>query len=114
VKGNRHSTGYCAKAVVTAIQKAKGQAVQGEGNAKDLGPFLQREGYRATGKHIGAAGNGDVAIFHAVRSHQYGHICMKCNGTWVSDFIQNGANPWIDQQSSDRYTVYEYGGASLE
>ena len=87
VNGNRQSTGYCAKAVVTAIQKAKGQPVQGEGNAKDLGPFLVRSGYRATGKTTGSAANGDVTIFHAVRSHQYGHVCMKCHGTWVSDFI---------------------------
>lgn len=61
-----HSKGQCAKYVRQAIQIAnhEPQSPTGIAAAKDYGPWLEKHGYRATGKTYNQASvGGNIFIF---------------------------------------------------
>lgn len=51
--------------------------------------------------------NGDIIIWHPIRTHKDGHIQIYYNGVWVSDHHQNQKNPWTDRQNTDKFTLYK-------
>ena len=103
------STGNCAKYVRKAVQLAQGLSDVGTGteSAKDLGPWLIKQGYSASSKSYTQAAVGDIAVMEGSPAHPHGHICVKCDdGRWRSDFVQKGFFPYKDGSQPD-YIIYE-------
>nr|CAG4718412.1 unnamed protein product [Naegleria fowleri] len=84
------ATGYCARAVRTAIEAATGKTIQRTQSAKNYGPNLEKAGFR---KVSGPPRIGDVAIFNSVPGHPHGHIQVLTERGWVSDFKQRDQYP---------------------
>ncbi|KAF0974040.1 hypothetical protein FDP41_006650 [Naegleria fowleri] len=87
---NNKATGYCARAVRTAIEAATGKTIQRTQSAKNYGPNLEKAGFR---KVSGPPRIGDVAIFNSVPGHPHGHIQVLTERGWVSDFKQRDQYP---------------------
>ena len=103
------STGKCALFVRQAIQKAKDVNVEPTGieSAKDYGPWLIKQGYKASSKSYTSATTGDVAVMEGSNDHKHGHIQIYCSDKkWRSDFVQKGFYPYADG-SQPKYVIYE-------
>ncbi|KAF0977339.1 hypothetical protein FDP41_003331 [Naegleria fowleri] len=87
---NTKATGYCARAVRTAIEAATGKTIQRTQSAKNYGPNLEKAGFR---KVSGPPRIGDVAIFNSVPGHPHGHIQVLTERGWVSGFKQSDQYP---------------------
>ncbi|KAG2382727.1 hypothetical protein C9374_005307 [Naegleria lovaniensis] len=102
------STGYCARHVANAIDHALGTKHARPVSAKDFGSYLQANGYKAvTGPHQ----VGDVQVYGAIKGHPNGHMQMKTQNGYISDFKQR------DQYAGKAYresgvqpTNYRFGG----
>jgi len=79
------STGYCARYVANAIDKALGTKVTRPASAKDFGKYLEANGYQ---KVTGPMKVGDVQVYGAIPGHPNGHMQMKTATGFVSDFRQ--------------------------
>ncbi len=103
------SNGLCSLHVRRAIQEAKNipAVATGINEAKNYGPWLIRNGYKATKKTHSEASVGDVAIFDSIGTHHIGHIQILTKGNvWVSDFKQRNFYPYADG-SKPNYVIYE-------
>lgn len=110
---HEHSTHYCAQYVQNAI-RAGGLTNLPGANATDFGPVLSNNGFSpvATNASSGfSPQTGDVVVFPAVGTHEFGHTAMWDGHQWVSDFRQNNMAVWGDQPHP-RYTIYRKADTS--
>lgn len=96
------SSGYCARYVRTALQKAgysftpKPSAYQyAQGTLSGAG-----FGQISTNTPIQV---GDIIVITKTGPHPHGHICIWDGSNWVSDFVQNKWNPYRTPQ---QYTLW--------
>ena len=104
-KQNAHSKSKskCGEYVREAIQRARGDKVQGTGikSSKDFGPFLTSNGYAETNKSFKDAKPGNIAIFEGNKAHPHGHIqVLGRDNVWRSDFSQPSHIPWRDKKNN--------------
>lgn len=91
-KSPTKSAKMCARAVKTAI--ARGLGMEGHltsGHACNMPDILPSYGFQAISPERWNPQNGDVLVFAPCPGHQYGHVCMKTQRGWVSDFLQPDA-----------------------
>ena len=102
---HQKSTGYCARYVATALEKA-GFRFQRQGSAYQYhsNGILRRLGFRQIGR--GNHRTGDVYVQDKTRSHKHGHIAMYC-GKWISDFFQRSDQVYRSDAGAIHY--YRYG-----
>ncbi|QDX29837.1 pesticin C-terminus-like muramidase [Dickeya poaceiphila] len=119
----KESIGYCARAVVNAIQ-AGGTKIERAPAAKDLGSKLIAAGFsplfsmpRPSREYDSSKLlPGDVVILEGFKQdikagikkdHPFGHAAMYDGSKWISDFTQSGFYPGPDYRKAlPGYTIY--------
>ncbi|NPE70164.1 hypothetical protein HLB27_05500 [Dickeya dadantii] len=122
-KAKKESIGYCARAVVDAIQ-AGGTKIERAPAAKDLGSKLIAAGFTAVFSMPRPSREydrskllpGDVVILEGFKQdikagikkdHPFGHAAMYDGSKWISDFTQSGFYPGPDYRVAlPGYTIY--------
>ncbi|WES88516.1 N-acetylglucosaminidase [Dickeya fangzhongdai] len=122
-KAKAESEGYCAKAVVNAIQ-AGGTKIERTPAAKDLGAKLIAAGFKPIFSMPRPSNEydrsnllpGDVVVLDGFnkderkgikKDHPYGHAAMYDGSKWISDFTQSGFYPGPDYRVAlPGYTIY--------
>ncbi|WP_152494783.1 N-acetylglucosaminidase [Dickeya dadantii] len=122
-KAKKESIGYCARAVVDAIQ-AGGTKIERAPAAKDLGSKLIAAGFTAVFSMPRPSREydrskllpGDVVILEGFKQdikagikkdHPFGHAAMYDGRKWISDFTQSGFYPGPDYRVAlPGYTIY--------
>ncbi|WP_303314039.1 glucosaminidase domain-containing protein [Dickeya fangzhongdai] len=122
-KAKKESIGYCARAVVDAIQ-AGGTKIEKAPAAKDLGSKLIAAGFTAVFSMPRPSREydrskllpGDVVILEGFKQdikagikkdHPFGHAAMYDGSKWISDFTQSGFYPGPDYRVAlPGYTIY--------
>jgi hypothetical protein len=88
---NKDTCGHCAAFVRSACDFGFGVTVQKFPAAKNCAPAYEKLGFKKIfsfpdqKKEDYKSELGDVAI---IQYEPYGHICMKTEKGWISDFIQ--------------------------
>lgn len=101
---NAHSTGYCARAVVRAIDHG-GVRVIGT-DALNLGTSLRAAGFTEMSENTHPI-KGDISVIQPIPGHPYGHAAIFDGTYWYSDFKQQTMYPgsaYRSQKSS--YKIY--------
>ncbi|WP_407321509.1 pesticin C-terminus-like muramidase [Dickeya ananatis] len=122
-KAKKESIGYCARAVVDAIQ-AGGTKIERAPAAKDLGSKLIAAGFTAVFSMPRPSKEydrskllpGDIVILEGFKQdikagikkdHPFGHAAMYDGSKWISDFNQPGFYPGSDYRAArPGYTIY--------
>ncbi|WP_248589586.1 N-acetylglucosaminidase [Dickeya zeae] len=122
-KAKKESIGYCARAVVDAIQ-AGGTKIERALAAKDLGSKLIAAGFTPIFSMPRPSREydrskllpGDVVILEGFKQdikagikkdHPFGHAAMYDGSKWISDFTQSGFYPGPDYRVAlPGYTIY--------
>ncbi|WP_196229097.1 pesticin C-terminus-like muramidase [Dickeya zeae] len=122
-KAKKESIGYCARAVVDAIQ-AGGTKIERAPAAKDLGSKLIAAGFTPIFSMPRPSREydrskllpGDVVILEGFKQdikagikkeHKFGHAAMYDGSKWISDFTQSGFYPGPDYRVAlPGYTIY--------
>ncbi len=122
-KAKKESIGYCARAVVDAIQ-AGGTKIERAPAAKDLGSKLIAAGFTPIFSMPRPSREydrskllpGDVVILEGFKQdikagikkdHPFGHAAMYDGSKWISDFTQSGFYPGPDYRVAlPGYTIY--------
>lgn len=120
-KAQSKSTGYCARYVRSAVDfgfneeiKAGKKPLAPVKDAKNSGksyldfgfekvfccPVLPKEAYKPQ--------LGDIAIIHY---EPYGHICIKTEKGWISDFIQRDMYAGKIRDKNPPFDIYRYPDA---
>jgi hypothetical protein len=96
------SQGKCARYVREGLE-AGGLNTDARPNlAKDYGPFLSKLGAFVLQDSFTPQA-GDLAVFEGTDDHPIGHVQVYDGKQWVSDFKQNGYNPYHDDTKSKAY-----------
>jgi hypothetical protein len=74
--------------------------------AKDYGPFLEKNGATVVSQDDYKPQKGDVAVFEGNDAHQHGHVEIYDGKQWVSDFKQNNFSPYT--KDAPPSTVYRF------
>lgn len=103
-----HSSHRCAASVRQAMEAAGIPTADRpvSGDAGDYGPFLLRHGAQVISAQSWQPQAGDIAVFDRTGDHPAGHIQVFDGQHWVSDFVQHGFSPYLDQASTPPVTVY--------
>ncbi|MEI7345988.1 pesticin C-terminus-like muramidase [Dickeya chrysanthemi] len=119
----KKSIGYCARAVVDAIQ-AGGTKIERAPAAKDLGSKLIAAGFSPIFSMPRPSREydrsklipGDVVVLEGFtkdekagikKNHPFGHAAMYDGSKWISDFTQSGFYPGPDYRAAlPGYTIY--------
>jgi hypothetical protein len=97
------SVGKCARYVRQGME-AGGLNTDSRPNlAKDYGPFLIKLGAVVVHRDGYTPQAGDFAVFEGTDDHPIGHVQVYDGTQWVSDFKQNGYNPYHDDTKSKAY-----------
>lgn len=109
------STGYCARHIRIALEKAGGIIEPRPVSAKDYGRVMTDNDFNLVCEIINdgyKAKNGDVIVWGANTATKHGHIQVYVQGYgWVSDFKQATIFPNSSKQDlwlSGGYTIYRY------
>ncbi|AUC41023.1 Putative cytoplasmic protein [Dickeya solani RNS 08.23.3.1.A] len=119
----KESIGYCARAVVDAIQ-AGGTKIERVPAAKELGSKLIAAGFTAVFSMPRPSREydrskllpGDIVVLEGFnkderkgikKDHTFGHAAMYDGSKWISDFTQSGFYPGPDYRKAlPGYTIY--------
>ncbi|WP_081943127.1 pesticin C-terminus-like muramidase [Dickeya fangzhongdai] len=130
-KAKAESEGYCAKAVVNAIQ-AGGTKIERTPAAKDLGAKLIAAGFKPIFSMPRPSSEydrsnllpGDVVVLDGFnkderkgikKDHPYGHAAMYDGSKWISDFTQSGFYPGEDYRKAlPGYTIYRMAATQTQ
>ena len=105
-KSNGQCAKYCRQGLEAGGFDSEGRPVA----AGDYGPFLLVRGAGVVPEKDYEPKNGDMAVFDKTTNHKYGHIQVYDGKQWISDFKQNGFNPYRDKTSAGAHTVYRFPG----
>ena len=97
---------YCRRGLEAGGMDSEGHPV----DAGDYGPFLLQKGAGAVSSVNYTAEMGDVAVFAKTTAHSNGHIQIYDGTNWISDFRQNGFNPYRDPKTAGASTIYRFPG----
>jgi RHS repeat-associated protein len=106
------STGFCAKFVRMAMEKAGINTAKRPRFAKDYGPFLKTIGcspISPTPSPDYAPQKGDIAVLQPPSSNGAGHIEAYNGHRWVSDYFQRSSDLYpssVYRQANVSYEVY--------
>jgi type VI secretion system secreted protein VgrG len=103
-----HATGFCAKAVRSAILAGRVDISPHPGIAKSYGIYLQRSGFSLQPVTGYVPAKGDVVVLQSYTGGQpAGHIAMYDGTQWVSDFKQRDmwAGPGY-RKHKPQYAIY--------
>lgn len=107
----KRSQSHCAKFVRLALEAGGADTKGHPVSAKQYGPILTRNGFRAItvadpARFIFA--KGDVVVMEPTKKgNQAGHIAAFDGKNWVSDFVQAGFWPGLAyKQEKPSYVVY--------
>lgn len=96
------SSGYCARYVRTALQKA-GYSFTPKPSAYQYAQgTLSGAGFGQISTNTPTQ-VGDIIVITKTGPHPHGHICIWDGSNWVSDFVQNKWNPYRTPQ---QYTLW--------
>ncbi|WP_232483948.1 pesticin C-terminus-like muramidase, partial [Dickeya dianthicola] len=127
----KKSIGYCARAVVDAIQ-AGGTKIERVPAAKDLGSKLIAAGFTAIFSMPRPSREydrsnllpGDVVVLEGFnkderkgikKDHTFGHAAMYDGSKWISDFTQSGFYPGEDYRKAlPGYTIYRMAATQAQ
>ena len=87
----KSSSGYCAGAVMNAIE-AGGEKAKRVDSAHEMNDrYLGNCGFKEVSKNDYVPQKGDVIVIESVPGHRHGHTAMYDGKTWISDFYQRDA-----------------------
>ena len=90
-KGATGSKGFCARAVMNAIEAGGEKARRAESAHLLNNGYLENTGFQEVSKKNYVPQKGDVIVLEATNGHPYGHTAMYDGRQWVSDFYQRDA-----------------------
>ena len=111
-RAHQRSTGYCARYVKTALNKAGFPYMSGHAFQLHTNGELRKLNFSeiSTGTQGYSAQVGDVVVIDRFLNHKYGHVAIFDGKNWISDFIQRGINIYKNLTSDKLLHIYRYSG----
>ena len=106
------SKGRCANSCRRGLESGGLDSDGHPVSAGDYGPFLLDKGAGVVPSANYTAEVGDIAVFGKTDKHPNGHLQIYDGKNWISDFKQNGFNPYRDKKSAGASTVYRFPGTA--
>lgn len=108
---NPKTCGYCARMIRQAVDFGFEKHIEQVPSAKDYGACYEKIGfekifsYPKEPKENYKPEKGDIAI---IQYDPHGHICMKTEKNWISDFVQRDMYGGKIRDKDPAFDIYRY------